>query len=113
MYANSSRGSFPLVTAARMRDSGSPETGLQPRPDEGTVLMFDGGRIVAGQTSNQLHRWQGLIDAAGPTDVEYPFVRVADKDVSHAFPSRELWLLVKGNFSQTAQFVCPSTAHEP
>ena len=36
-----------------------------------------------------------------------------DKDTTYAFPSRELFMLVKGNFAQVAQFVCPSTGHEP
>ena len=35
MYAAQARGSFPLASTARMRDSGSPEKGLHARPTRG------------------------------------------------------------------------------
>ena len=112
MYASQARGSFPLVTTSRMRDSGTPENGLRQRPDEGTILMFDRGQAVAAGVPGGLHRWQAVVDPPEGVSIRYPHVRLADKNERYAFPSRELYLLIKGNYAQQAQFVCPSTAHE-
>ncbi len=82
MYANSYHGSFPLVTSARFRDSGSPQNGLHSRSDEGTILMFDRGQDITPETPGGLHRWQGVVDQACPVQPSHPHVRLANKDSS-------------------------------
>jgi len=47
----------------------------------------------------------GIEDSSGGLNV--------DKDTSYVFPTREMFLLVRGQFDQAAAFVCPSTSHQP
>jgi hypothetical protein len=112
MYANVYRGAFPASSKARIRGSGAAAGNPQPVPDEGSVLMFDYARAPIPAVEGGLHRWQGVVDAAYKGEARYPYVRIDGKDASYAFPSRELFLLVKQNFAQASQFVCPSTAHD-
>ena len=110
MYANCYRGAFPLSSKARIRGTGAADR-PQAASEEGTVLMFDYATSpIAGQEGG-LHRWQGTVDAGYKGQVKYPYVRIDGKDASYAFPSRELFLLVKQSFAQSSQFVCPATGH--
>ncbi len=110
IYANQYRGSYPLATKTRGRTT--PITaGQAPVPDVSsnggvTVEMFDTASKTAGP-----HRWQeAVLDTFQGTGDRY--WKNANKDLSYAFPSRDLFLLVKQGISQPGQFVCPSTSHE-
>jgi type II secretory pathway pseudopilin PulG len=131
MYANSYRGLFPQASKARVHattDANKPGTPVTVNKDgtvaipggvaEGNtfVCLFDyeknpqlsNGWVSTGQGG--LHRWQAVVldNTAGDK------AKIANpgKDTSYSFPTRELFLLVKGNYSQANQFTCPSTSHE-
>lgn len=112
IYANQYRGIFPHTTRMPPRqpagDDGSPAASRNVR-----VLMFDYAQSPIPGIDGGLHRWQALVDSSHQGEVRWPHVRIDGKDTSYAFPSRELFLLVKQSLAQPAQFVCPSTAHDP
>lgn len=129
MYANSARGQFPQATKTRVhRTEGAGTAGanasvtINPTgsADEADIkdsgiYFFDVGQVpsqpsMSWDPSSGLHRWQAIVVQRGQN--ESTKVANAEKDKRCSFPTRELYLLVKGNYSQVQQFVCPSTGHE-
>jgi hypothetical protein len=127
MYANVARGNFPQASKARVHrteNANMPTKVPVPNPDgmqgaaaEGYasyVFFFDYAALPqqsgTWDPANGLHRWQAVVLERNATDK----ARIANtaKDTACSFPTRELFLLVKGSFSQANQFTCPSTAHE-
>lgn len=122
MYSNTARGTFPQATKARVHatqnaSTNQPvvtnETGSADTVGPSYIIFFDNttNLSTSGWSGTGIHRWQALTLAVGTGDK----AKNANpaKDTNYSFPSRELFLLVKGNFSQVQQFVCPSTSHEP
>ncbi len=108
IYANQYRGKYPMATKSRDRVT-TAATPMVPTAQDSTdmrIVMFDMSTAAAGA-----HRWQELVldTYAGTGD---RFWKNKDKDTAFAFPSRDLFLLVKQGISQPGQFVCPSTGHE-
>jgi len=95
LYSNQYRGLYPHATKARIRPSW---TGGQPTENttEGDVRIFD---------YTDFHRWESLAEsqAYGNSDPEGRSV---------ASPTRDLFILVRLNMAQPANFICPSTGHE-
>lgn len=132
MYANTARGSFPLNSKARamatLNANGNGTASVVPSTainNDVHILMFDyatapaGVTLTGGSSQPGPHRWQAIVGGSKAlTGTDKAKVQLLDaggislRDASFALPSRELFLLVKGNFSQVSQFVCPSTGHE-
>lgn len=127
MYASTYRGNFPTYTKARVRATpganGVTAVAFSPITTSNDVVipMFDynslsavpaggSGMSAAGGAGPGPHRWQAIAVQGGSGDTAK--VRCPDMLTSYAFPTRELFLLVKGNFSQANQYACPSTGHE-
>lgn len=128
MYANTARGSLPMVSKTRVHgteNAGMPNkqvvvnpdgvTGGTPDPNGKSFIMFyDSWKTPSSagtwDPSNGLHRWQSVATKRDPADLAK--CAITEKDTNFSFPTRELYLLVKGNFSQVQQYVCPSTSHE-
>jgi prepilin-type N-terminal cleavage/methylation domain-containing protein len=131
MYSNQYRGSFPMSTKARIRDTPNAgnASGLPIQPITTNTgawfCFFDYGSTVTGITpvfgSGAPHRWQAIVSSAqaptgaGASVTAYiaPSGETNVKDTSYIFPTREMFLMVKANYAQPGQFVCPSTSHEP
>ncbi len=80
----------------------------------------DGAPDFTGGPGGGPHRWQQIVELAPGTSLDSTDkakIQCSDtqkdyKNQRYAFVTRELFLLVKGNFSQPNQYVCPSSTHE-
>jgi prepilin-type N-terminal cleavage/methylation domain-containing protein len=133
MYGSQYRGSFPMSTKARIRNtpnsgnvSGLPVTPIKTYDDAAFCFFDYGGSVnLAGANwthpnGSGPHRWEAIVSAdnvTGPGSTVTGYIKPgADgfniKDASFIFPTREMFLMVKSNYAQAAEFVCPSTSHE-
>jgi prepilin-type N-terminal cleavage/methylation domain-containing protein len=129
MYANAARGSFPMSSKTRAHGTENAGTkfNVVVNPDGKTgaradtfvscIVCFDQeakpiapGNSSTWTPSTGVHRWQAIVldnTAGDKAKIANP-----DKDQMWSFPTREMYLLAKGSFSQANQFACPSTSHE-
>jgi prepilin-type N-terminal cleavage/methylation domain-containing protein len=123
MYGAQAKGSFPQATKARWRATQGLDVLPTPAPvkntatTDGWICFFDMQKGT-GFTPGGPHRWQQIVGgdkavtAKATTQIKDAAQGDNTKDTKYAFPTREMYMLVKGNYGQVAQFVCPSTAHE-
>jgi prepilin-type N-terminal cleavage/methylation domain-containing protein len=128
MYANTARGAFPQSSKARVhktQDANKPLVAVTVNPDGMTgtdaekftsyIAFFDYFTPQPGtgwDRGSGPHRWQAVALTNTATPKDKAKIANPDKDGSFSFPTREMFLLVKGSFSQANQFACPSTSHE-